>query len=499
MPMAIEAPTKDDLKRIAKENRFELSDGEADALGAMIPPVIAFLDRIDQTPIQPSASVKRYRERDAGRRPTREEDPLNAVVRKISVKGAASGQLKGKRIGVKDSVAVAGIPISGGSHILEGYVPDDDATIVSRMLDEGAEIVATLVMDDFALAGSGTTSANGHTLNPHRNEYCAGGSSCGSGAALAYDWIDITIGTDQGGSIRIPSSWCGMVGIKPTYGLVPYTGVMSIDASLDHVGPMARNVSDVALALEVMAGKDPSDFRQQEVPVQRYREALGKSIAGLKLAIVKEGFTHEGAEDDVNAAVRNAAAQLQRLGGTVEEVSIPAHREAWQFLYPIALEGMASLAHGNLQGRHHSGLYDAGLADFFGAARQKQPVTQAITVKFMLALGTYLHERYHGRLYAKAQNLRAGLRAKYDSVLAKYDALLMPTTPMKATRRDQRAPGMASNTATFDITGHPGLSIPCGMSDGLPIGLMLIGRHFDDATLLQFGYAYEQSVDWRKA
>ena len=497
--MSIQPPTKEDLKRIAKENHFEMTDSEAEAIDAMFKPIIPFLDYIDQAPIEPSASVKKYRARDAGRRPTREEDPLNAVVRKISVKGAASGKLKGKRIGVKDSVAVAGIPISGGSHVLEGFTPDDDATIVSRMLDEGAEIVATLVMDDFALSGDGTTSAHGHVLNPHRPEYCSGGSSCGSGAALYYDWIDITIGTDQGGSIRMPSSWSGVVGIKPTYGLVPYTGVMSIDPSIDHVGPMARNVGDLALALEVIAGKDPADFRQQEVHVQPYREALGKSIGGLKLGILKEGFTHPGAQDDVNAAVRKAAAQLQKLGATVEEVSIPEHRDAWQFLWPIGLEGMAALGRGNLQGRHHSGRYDAGLADFFGAARRQMPTTQAITVKFMMSAGEYLHERYHGRLYAKAQNLRAGLRAKYDAVLAKFDALVMPSTPMKAHRRDERSPyAMLTNTAPFDITGHPGLSVPCGISDGLPIGLMLIGRHFDDATLLKLGYAYEQSIDWRK-
>jgi len=497
--MSIEAPKKEDLKRIAKENHFELSDSEAEAIGGMLPPIVAFLDRIDQTPIEPSASVQRYRERDAGRRPTREEDPLNAVVRKIRVKGAAAGKLSGKRIGVKDSVAVAGIPISGGSHILEGFVPDDDATIVGRMLDEGAEIVATLMMDDFALSGEGTTSALGASLNPHRQEYCTGGSSCGSGAALAYDWIDITIGTDQGGSIRIPASWSGVVGLKPTYGLVPYTGVMSIDASLDHVGPMARNVSDVALALEVIAGKDPADQRQQGVRVQPYREALGKDVNGLRLGILKEGFTHPGAQDDVNAAVRKATSELQHLGAKIEEVSIPEHRDAGQFLWPIALEGMAALARGNLQGKHHSGRYDTGLADFFGAARLKQPLTQALTVKFMMSAGEYLHERYHGRIYAKAQNLRGALRAKYDAALQKFDALVMPSTPMKAHRRAARAPySMVTNTAPFDVTGHPGLSVPCGMSDGLPIGLMLIGRHFNDATLLRVGYAYEQSVDWRK-
>jgi amidase len=160
---------------------------------------------------------------------------------------------------------------------------------------------------------------------------------------------------------------------------------------------------------------------------------------------------------------------------------------------------MATLARGNLQGRHHAGRYDAGLADFFGAARLKQPVTLAITVKYVLSAGEYLHERYHGRLYAKAQNLRGGLRAKYDALLQKFDALVMPSTPMKAHRRTERSPyAMLTNTAPFDVTGHPGLSIPCGMSDGLPIGLMLIGRHFNDATLLRLGYAYEQSVDWRK-
>jgi amidase len=237
------------------------------------------------------------------------------------------------------------------------------------------------MMDDFALSGEGTTSAHGPTLNPHRPEYCSGGSSCGSGAALYYDWIDVTIGTDQGGSIRMPASWAGVVGLKPTYGLVPYTGVMSIDPSIDHVGPMARNVSDVALVLEVIAGKDPADFRQQEVRVQAYREALGKSVNGLRVGLLKEGFTHPGAQDDVNAAVRKAANQLQRLGAEVAEVSIPEHHDAWQFLWPIALEGMAALARGNLQGRHHTGRYDAGLADYFGAARLKHPVTQAITVK----------------------------------------------------------------------------------------------------------------------
>jgi amidase len=497
--MAIEAPGKDDLKRIAKQNGFELGDAEAEAIRSTLPGIFAALDSIDRTPTETPPSVARYRERDAGAPPTREEDPFNAIVRRCRVKGAASGKLAGKRIAVKESVAVAGIPISGGSRVLEGYVPEADATIVARMLDDGAEIVATLNMDDFALSGDGTTSAHGPTFNPHRTEFCSGGSSSGSGAALYYDFVDITIGTDQGGSIRIPASWSGVVGLKPTYGLVPYTGVMSIDPTLDHVGPMARSVADIALALEVIAGKDPLDFRQHEVELQPYREALGKDVAGLRLAIVREGFTHPGAEDDVNAAVRKAAAQFQQLGARVEEISIPEHRDAWAFLWPIVVEGMAALARGNLQSVHQNGRYDAGLMEHFGRRRREHLRESASTVKLVLLLGDYLHERYHGRVYAKAQNLRGGLRARYDAALERFDALVMPSTPMKAHRRDQQSPySMVTNTAPFDVSGHPGLSIPCGKSDGLPIGMMLIGRHFDDATLLRLGSAYERSVDWQK-
>src|SRR6266852_216523 len=353
--MALPVPSAEELKAIARDNHIELTPDELDALESMMPAQMAILDQIDALAATPNESVTRYRDRKAGVRPSPKDDPLNAIVTRCSVKGASSGPLKGKRVGVKDSVSVAGIPASGGSSVLKGYVAESDATIVSRMLDAGAEIVATLNMDDFALSGDGRTSTYGPSRNPHNPEYCTGGSSCGSGAALYYDDIDLTIGTDQGGSIRIPASWSGVVGIKPTYGLVPYTGVMSIDASLDHVGPMARNVSDVALALEVIAGKDPADYRQQEVRIQPYREALGKDVNGLRLGILQEGFTHPGAQEDVNAAVRTAASQLQRLGAKVEEVSLPEHREAWQFLWPIALEGMAALARGNLQGRHHAG------------------------------------------------------------------------------------------------------------------------------------------------
>src|SRR5208337_4050553 len=202
--MAFQVPGAEELKRIARANHIELTARELAALESMMPGQIAILERIDAIAVEPQDSVTRYRDRQAGVRPSPKDDPLNAIVTRCAVKGAAAGPLRGKRVGVKDSVCVAGIPASGGSSVLKGYVAERDATIVARMLDAGAEIVATLNMDDFALSGDGRTSFYGPARNPHNPDYCAGGSSCGSAAALYYDDIDLTIGTDQGGSIRIP-------------------------------------------------------------------------------------------------------------------------------------------------------------------------------------------------------------------------------------------------------------------------------------------------------
>ncbi len=498
--MSVKPPSAEEIRELAKAHHIELTPGEVQSLVQSITAQIPVLERADAFEADPQPSMKHYPNRDVGARPDRNDDPLNAIVRKCRVVGASSGKLKGKRIGLKDSVCVAGIPASGGSHVLQGYTADMDATIVTRMLDEGAEIVAMLNMDDFALSGDGRTSAYGPTLNPVNPQHCSGGSSSGSGAALAYDWIDMTIGTDQGGSIRIPSSWSGVAGIKPTYSLVPYTGVMSIDPSLDHVGPMARNVRDVALLLEVIAGKDPLDPRQQEVPVQLYTELLDKGVRGLRLGIVREGFEHPGAESDVNDGVRKAVATLEKLGATVQEISIPEHRDASDLLFAIVPEGMMRLADTALQSTHFNGRYNPSLADFFSRNVPSRASKEAITVKLMLVLGEFASRRFNGRVYAKAQNYRPKLRALYDDALTRCDMLVMPTTPMKAPRQDAQSPySMITNTAPFDMTGHPGLNVPCAMSKGLPVGLMLIGRHFEDATPLRAGYAFEQSIDWRKA
>ena len=503
--MALRQPSADDLRRLAAANYFELSNEEVGAFQSLVPEMFAALDTLDQAPAHLPAVT--HRERDPGARPSRQDDPLNAIVRRCSVKGAKSGKLAGKRLGIKDNVCIAGIPMTCASLVLEGYVPDIDATIITRILDAGGEITAILNMDNFAFSGGGDTSAYGPTRNPHNPEHLAGGSSGGSGAALYYNDIDLTIGGDQGGSIRIPASWCGIVGLKPTHSLVPYTGIVGIDPTFDHAGPMARSVAEVALLLEVIAGKDPMDPRQYDVPVQPYSQALSRDLRGVRLGVVREGFGTPVSEPEVDAKVREAVRALRELGAQVQEVSIPAHLEAGGIVWALIAEGMAALVYGNGVGHHWKGLYNVSFANALGKSLRAQAQDLPPQVKFVVMLGTYLNRTYHGRLYAKAQNQRRALRAAYDQILEQVDVLVMPTTPMTAHRYDPKIDlrglinhgwNMVGNTAPFNITGHPSLSVPCGQANGLPVGLMLTGRHFDDATLLRAGHAFEQQMAWEK-
>ena len=501
--MALRIPTAEDLKRLAQANHFELNEEELAAFQTLIPGMFESYEQLHQMP-EPREPIK-YPDRDPGYKPSRQDDPYNAIIRRCTLRGAPSGKLAGKRIGLKNNVCVAGMPMTCASLMLEDYVADTDATIVTRLLDAGAEIAALLNLENFAASGAGDTSAFGPVLNPHNPEYLAGGSSGGSGAALYYDDIDITIGADQGGSIRIPASWCGVVGLKPTFGLVPYTGIFGVDSTIDHVGPMTRTVADAALTLEVIAGKDPLDPRQGEVPVQPYTEALGQSVSGLRIGVLSEGFGLPLSEADVDESVRKAIGIFSELGAETAEVSIPAHLEAGSILWSLVTEGGAALLQSNGMGYGWQGLYNPGLTETLGKARRAQGNDLPPTLKLFVLAGTYAKERYHGRLYAKAQNLRRVLQASYDRALEQYDVLAMPTTPMKAHKHEpgldiqgliSHATTMVDITAPFNVTGHPAITVPCGKSNGLPVGLMLVGRHFDDATVLRAAHAFEQHVNW---
>lgn len=501
---AVHPPSLEALAQIAQRYRLDLSHDDLASIQALMAGPLASYDRIEA--LTAPALETRY-PRTAGVRPEPEDNPLNAWYWRSEIRGANGGLLAGKTLAIKDNVCVAGLPMMNGSRVLEGYTPESDATIITRILDAGGSILGKAVCEHLCFSGGSHTCDTGPVRNPFDLTRMTGGSSSGSAALVASGAVDMAIGGDQGGSIRMPAGWCGIYGLKPTWGLVPYTGIFPIEQTLDHAGPMAATVADVALLLEAIAGPDGLDPRQsaQLVP-GHYSEALGGDAAGLRIGIVSEGFGWEGAsEEDVDEAVRAGAQRFTEVGAEVAEVSVPWHRDGIHLFNGIALEGAAMLmVAGNSMGTNWKGHYQVSLLDAYARGRLTRANDLSETVKLVTLTGQYLQDRYHGRYYAKAQNLARCLSAEYDRALEQFDLLVMPTLPMKATPippgdapREEvvaRALEMIANTAPFDVTGHPAMSLPCAVCDGLPVGLMLIGRHGAEATILRAADAFERGV-----
>ena len=503
--MTIKRPSLHQVQELAADLGMEMSAARAGEFLALMEGSFAAYDVVEELPDEKPA-VKYPRT--PGTQPSGEENRYNAWYVKSEIKGAAGGKLAGKTVAVKDNVCVAGVPMMNGASTLQGYVPDVDATIVTRMLDAGATILGKAQCEYFCFSGGSHTGALGAVHNPRRHGYSAGGSSSGSAALVAAGEVDMAIGGDQGGSIRMPAAYCGCYGMKPTWGLVPYTGVMPIEATIDHTGPMTATVADNALLLEVLAGPDGLDPRQGNPPAVVYTEALGRSAEGLRIGVVKEGFGWANSEADLEAKVQAGAALFERLGATVETVSVPMHRIGKDIWTPVASEGaQAMMMSGNGMGFNWKGFYTVGLLDAHAAWRERADELSD-SLKITMLVGEYFIRTYRGRYYAKAQNLVRRLTAAYDAALAKYDLLLMPTLPVKATPLPpadaplalyiQRAFEMLPNTCPFDVTGHPAMAVPCGMSDGLPCSLMLIGKHLDEATIYRAAHAFEQAEDWTR-
>ncbi|MGE5145172.1 MAG: amidase, partial [Candidatus Eiseniibacteriota bacterium] len=427
---------------------------------------------------------------------------------KTRVMGAKSGKLMGREVVLKDNLALAGVPMMNGSSTLEGYVPDVDATVVTRVLDAGGEIVGKANCEYFCYSGGSHTNATGPTHNPHKRGYSAGGSSSGCAALVGSGAVAMAIGGDQGGSIREPAAFCGIYGMKATFGLVPYTGAFPIELTLDHLGPMTATVADNALLLEVLAGPDGLDPRQSGARAERYTKAIGQGVEGLKIGIVSEGFGHPHSEPDVDLAVRAAAARFKKLGASVEEISIPMHRLGMAIWVGIAVEGtFVQMMRDNGLGTNWRGLYVTSMLDAHRHWRAQADKLSEI-LKLGILAGQHMRTAYGGHYYAKAQNLSRKLRAAYDAALESHDILVMPTTPIKApplppanaTRAEQMSPGFdpITNTAPFDCTGHPAMSVPCAHRHGLPVGMMLIGRYFDEMTVYRAAEAFERTADWRQ-
>lgn len=490
------------LAAIGRHFGFGLSDAE---VGEFTPVVASTLDS--------PAAVERLYESSAPTPPARawstpdaEENRFGAWYVTTSLTESEHGPLRGRTVAVKDNVAVAGVPMMNGSRAVEGFVPRRDATVVRRLLDAGATIAGKAVCEDLCFSGASFTSRPGPVRNPWDVTRNAGGSSSGSAALVAAGEADLAIGGDQGGSIRIPSSFCGVVGHKPTHGLVPYTGAFPIERTIDHLGPMARTVSDAAAMLTVLAGADGLDVRQPSViePVD-YLAALATSASDLRVGVVSEGFETPVSDPKVDEVVLAAVERLRSAGLRVGRVSVPWHRDAMHVWNVIATEGAAyQMIDGNGYGMNSDDFYDPELIAHFARQRRAHGAELSKTVQLTALSGRYTFEEGGGRYYAMARHLAVALRAAYDAALSEYDVLAMPTLPYTARELPPAdvslgdyldlALSMIGNTAPFDVTGHPACSVPAGLVGGLPAGLMIIGRRFDDVTVLRVAHAFEQVV-----
>jgi len=496
-------PTLSELREISNELGFRLDEKDLTSfiryLERDVVPVFSELEAMEEPKL-----ISESAERDQGHFPSIEENRFGAWAWKCSVKGKSGGILSGKKIALKDNVSLAGVPMTNGTGAMKDYVAQIDAEVVRRIIAAGGEIVGKATCENFCWTGGSSTSFPQPVLNPHNTKFMAGGSSSGSGALVAAGEVDMAIGCDQGGSIRIPSSWCGVFGLKPTYGLVPYSGIVTGEMSFDHAGPMASTVEDLALLLEVTAGRDGVDPRQAmagtptETP--KYFQNLDAKIDGVKIGLVSEGFGWKESETDVEDAVRRSASKLEGLGAKVSEVSIPIHKKASTIMLGIDFEGSWRALRDGSVNFGTFGYYDTELARFIGSRLKTSGAEFSPNAKLIAIFGQYLIEKYHSIYYTKAQNLRPSVRKKYNEALQSCDLLIMPTTPQKAQPFPEKdlvdliASGwnMTANVAPLDFTGHPALNVPCGKSEGLPIGMMMVGRHFDEQTVLNAALAFEK-------
>lgn len=505
--MSLEPPSVDETRSLLSSMGIRVTRLEASEYQQAIADSLAVYDELPakDAPDELTPSVP-LNERIVSEPTEPEDDLLNAWTVRYEVRTTDRGSLAGTDVAIKDNIALAGVPLTCGSELLSEYVPAIDATVVSRLLEAGATITGTTTMDNFSFSGAGNTSDYGPMLNPHDRDHLAGGSSGGSAAAVANGDVDIALGCDQGGSVRVPAAWSGCIGLKPTHGLVPYTGIVRVDNTIDTVGPLARTVEDVARCLEVISGADPLDPRQSGVTTGDYVDALETDSGELTVAVVEEGFGHDTLEPVVEDAVTDAVGVLEDLGATVESVSIPEHATAYPSYMPLLIEGAAATMEANGLGHGWEGYYDTEFARTFAEEVATSREDLSFNVIAATAFAEYASEAFDEPFYGRAQNLRRRLRSAYDAAFGSADLLALPTTPQRAFEHDpaltprerfEQTVEPSSNAFPFNATGHPAISVPCAKRDGLPIGLQLVGRHFDEETVLVGAHSISSNTKWR--
>ncbi len=416
---------------------------------------------------------------------------------RLASTGGPLPPLAGVPVGIKDVMVTKGVRTTAGSKVLENFVPPYDCTAVARMEAAGAILLGKMNCDEFAMGSSNENSAYGPVRNPRDSSRVPGGSSGGSAAAVAAGMAVATLGSDTGGSIRQPASFCGVVGLMPTYGRVSRYGLIAFASSLDHIGPLTKTVKDAAIILGVISGRDPMDSTSAEVPVPDYEAELARPVSGLKIGVPQEYFG-DGLQAEVRAAVESGIAGLREAGCAIVPISLPHTKYAIPTYYVIATaEASANLArfdgvrygYRSKNARTLSEMYRRSRDEGFGPE-----------VKRRIMLGTYaLSSGYYDAYYLKAQRVRTLLTRDFETAFQKVDAIVTPTAPTPAFKLGEKADDPLSMyladiyTVTADLAGIPGISVPCGhSSSGLPIGLQVLGRHFDEGTVLRVANVIEQ-------
>ena len=410
--------------------------------------------------------------------------------------------LTGIPVQIKDVMCTEGIRTTCASRMLEKFVPVYNATAVERLFRQGAVMLGKGNMDEFAMGSSCENSAFHPTFNPWDTARVPGGSSGGAGASVASGEALFALGSDTGGSVRQPAAMCGVVGLKPSYGVVSRYGLVAYASSLDQIGPVGRSVADCGLALNAIAGSDPRDATSLSLPVSDFCSGLDRGLEGVRLGVPSEYFV-DGMEDDVRRAVEQGIATLESLGASIREVSLPSTRYALACYYIIApSECSANLA------RYDGVKYGYSVQqaeDMWGAMEQTRRNGFGPEVTRRIMLGTFaLSAGYYDAYYLKAQQARTLIRQDFAEVFQSVDALVTPTSPVVAFPVGDKTGDPLQMylidvcTLPVNIAGLPALSVPCGFSEGLPVGMQLIGPHLSEPTLLQIGHAYEQATEWHR-
>lgn len=463
--------------------------------------------------------------------PCGDENKLNAWGFKVTIKDVNDSRekqlLDGHRVVLKDCIGVANVPMLLGTNFIQDYIPETDATVVTRLLESGATIEGKAVCENLCHSATSHSAATGPIHNPLAKGYSTGGSSSGCAALVAdpNETIDIAIGADQGGSVRIPAGWCGVVGLKPTFGLIPFTGCASNESTNDHLGILTKDVITNAKALQAVAGSDDIDDRGFNAITTKYYDDLvyledPKKLAGFKIAVLKEGFDNPAVESRIKQSCLNAIEKFKELGAVVTEVSIPLHSKGPLIWTGISKVGGYLTKTGCAIGRRGYSMNNLNMK-FSEALHDQERWDEAYpSTKNIYYNGAYAVKKFP-TLYGKCMNLSRQLKDEYNRILEDFDVIVLPNLPYIANShvvpKTGLSPlellgkqvGLSSNTAGFDQSGHPALSLPCGMlpiEEGplantgtmLPVSLQIVGKWYDEKTVYRAAHAWEQSFNWKK-